>query len=58
MVLNCQSLLITYLKVQDKVSSWSPAKGGAVFLGPLLFLVYINAILSLIRYGRLLQISF
>ena len=45
------------IKVRDRVSSWSAVKGGVPqgsALGPLLFLIYVNAMPSLVKYGRLL----
>ena len=57
---NYLSQRVQRVKVRDKVSSWSPVKGGVPqgsALGPLLFLVYVNAMPSLVKYGRLLQFA-
>ena len=56
------SRCVQRIKVRDRVSSWSAIKGGvpqgsALGLGPLLFLIYVNAMPSLVKYGRLLQFA-
>ena len=57
---NYLSQRVQHVKTRDKVSSWSLVKGGVPqgsALGPLLFLVYVNAMPSLVKYGRLLQFA-
>ena len=41
------------VELKDKVSSWSPVNGGipqGSALGPLLFLVYVNAMPSVVKH--------
>ena len=48
------------IKVRGRVSSWSSVKDGVPqgsALCPLLFLVYVNAMPSIVEYGRLLQFA-
>ena len=52
---NYLSHRVQRVKARDKVSSWSLVKSGVPqgsALGPLLFLVYVNAMPSLVKYGR------
>ena len=57
---NYLSHRLQHVELKDKVSSWSPVKGGipqGSALGPLLFLVYVNTMPSVVRHCRLLQFA-
>jgi len=48
------------VKINGEVSSWTAVRGGisqGSDLGPLLFLVYINAMPSVVKFGKLLQFA-
>ena len=58
--INYLSQGVQRVKFHDKVSLWSLVKGGVSqgsALGPLLFLIYVNAMPSLVKCGRLLQFA-
>ena len=57
---NYLSNILQRVKLKDKVSSWSSVQGGipqGSALGPLLFLVYVNAMPFVVKHSRLLQFA-
>ena len=55
---NYMSNRLQHVKLKDNVSSWSSVRGGipqGSALGPLLFLVHVNAMPFVVKHSRLLQ---
>ena len=58
--MNYLSNCLQWVKLNGKVSSWTTVRGGipqGSALGPLLILVYVNAMPSVVKFGKLLQFT-